>query len=902
MYTTLSSTTLAATPTLREKCGMTYLVARTCTELVESSGRKISRSVADLRDLSAYVLLGDPGSGKSESFKAEAHACDGFYVSARDFLALAPPTGALNKTIFIDGLDESRAGEGDGRTPLDRIRERLDGLGRPSFRLSCRAADWLGASDRHALDAVAPGGQVSVFHLDPLTEEQIRDILAADSSVSDPDTFLRHAEDRSLSALLQNPQTLKLLVEAVTENQWPSTRQETFQLACEKLATELNVEHRSATRNQAPDSSALLSAAGGLCALQLLADISGFTTSGESKAGFVALRDIACLKELPIAKVLKTRLFAGTGEEKFAPVHRTVAEYLAARFLAELLEKNSGLPVGRVLSLTTAADGGVVAGLRGLHAWLAVHHLPSRLRLIKIDPLGSVLYGDVKLFSVTEKISLLSALQQLARLNTWFRSQDWAAKPFGALATADMVGHLKLILTLPSRDEGDQEFLDCVLDAVRYGNSLPELKDELRSVVIDTTRWPIIRSHALAAYIHVSRSDPDDLNRIAEDIRDEKISDPHDEMLGSLLHELFPKTITPRDLFAYLHPPKGDHLIGRYFMFWARRVAEAATDADVMALLDELAANELPVFDDRSQLGVRRMVGALLARGVRVYGENVTDDRLYRWLGVAVDEYDSARIEKEESAEIKEWLDARPDRYKGLLSAGIELCAGSNDHRWCFRRGVSRFCNAQAPADTGLWWLHRAELEQNKERAEFYFLEAVRSLLRGQAAAGLSLEFFEKWVGERSRFASAYHGEMFEQIPDWRRKHAEHDRTYRDEQQKQKDERLQYFRSHLPQIRTGQAYPQVLHHLACAYLGLRVEGHGDTELERLSTFLDGDEDLIAAALEGFRRSLERNDLPTATEIIELDTKDRNHSPCVSLVVASVYQSEVDEDGEAFGIV
>lgn len=854
---------------------MTYLVARMCTELVQSSGEKVSRTFAQLRGHGAYVLLGDPGSGKSETFKAEAKACDGLYVSARDFLVLAPPADARSKTLFIDGLDESRAGEGDGRTPLDRIRRRLDELGRPSFRLSCREADWLGASDRHALMAVAPGGQVSVFHLDPLTEDQIRDILVNDSSVNDPDAFLKHAEERGLAGLLQNPQTLKLLVEAVTENQWPNTRQDTFRLACEKLATELNVEHRSATRSQAPDSSALLDAAGGLCALQLLADISGFTMMGDSKAGFVALRDIACLKGLPLAQALKTRLFVGMGEEKFAPAHRSVAEYLAARLLARAIESN-GLPIGRVLSLMTAADGGTVAGLRGLHAWLAVHHAPSRRRIIEIDPLGAVLYGDTRFFSVEDKVFLLTTLHRLARQYTGFRWQDWSAKPFGALATPDMVTHLKSILTSPSREEGDQAFLDCVLDAVRYGDPLPELKDELRAAVMDATRWPTIRSDALTAYIHISRSDPWELRRIAEDIRDSKVADPNDEMLGRLLHELFPRTIKAQEILSYLHRPKDDHLIGSYYMFWSRQAAEAASDKDVADLLDALEAQRPSVLDDHSDIRARNMVGALLTRGVKIHGENVSDERLYRWLGVALDKHGYSRIEREEGTVIKEWLEAHPERYKGLVSAGIAICAGSDNFKWCLHRAAPRFQNAEAPSDTAMLWLHHADLEQDQERAEFYFFEATGLFFRGQAASGLSLEFLEKWVGQRPRFATAHQCAMYHEIPDWRREHAELDRKHREEDRRRKDEWIQYFRKHLSDIRTGRAHPGVLHDLARGYLGLLIEAQGDTELERLSNFLDGDEELVSAALEGFKRCLERPDLPSVAEIAELDTKGRMH--------------------------
>lgn len=861
---------------------MTHMVPRTCTVLVQPSGEKAQYSFEDLRPNSAYVLLGDPGAGKTETFKAEAAACGGFFISVRDFLSLSLPANARGKTLFIDGLDESRAGEGDGRTPLDRLRQRLDELGRPRFRLSCREADWLGASDRHALTAVAPNGEIVVYHLDPLTDEQIREILANDPWVTDPDTFLKHAQDRGLAGLLQNPQTLRLLVEAVTENQWPSTRQDTYRMACEKLAAELNIEHQSAEAGQTPDVDAILSAAGALCALQLLADISGFATLGQTKAGFVALRDIPCFKDLLLARAIKTRLFVGAGDGRFTPAHRSVAEYLAARFLATVLD--NGLPLGRLLSLMTAADGGTVAGLRGLHAWLAVHHVPSRCRLIEIDPLAAILYGDPRLFSVDEKSALLTSLHRLARQYTGFRWQDWSAKPFGALATPDMVKQLKSVLSSPSRDEGDQAFLDCVLDAVRYGEPLPALKDELRAAVMDATRWPTIRSDALTAYLHVARTERAELRQLAEDIRDGRIADPDDEMLGRLLHEAFPSAIAAKDLLTYFHRRKDEHLIGSYHMFWSRKVAEVASDEDVAVLLDELAAHKPSIFDNHLDLTARALIGSLLPRGITVHGHEISDERLYQWLGIALDKHGFSRIEREEALTIKQWLEEHPDRYIGAVAASLVACAKSSNFRWCVHRGGPRFQNAEAPPNTALWWLDQADHEQDQERAEFYFFEAIGLFFRGQGCAGLSLEFLEEWVAERSRFDSAYKKAMYDEIPDWRREHAEMDRKHEEEDRKRKDEWMQYFRKNLPQVRTGQAHPAVLHDLARGYLGLLIEAQGDTPLERISTFLDDNQELIQAALEGFKRSLERRDLPSVEQIFASDVKGRTfliRTPCIA---------------------
>lgn len=862
---------------------MTYLVPRTCTELSESSSERVSRPVSELRALPAYVLLGDPGAGKSETFKEEAKACGGVYISARDFITLAPPPDACSKTLFIDGLDESRAGEGDGRTPLDRIRGKLDQMGRPAFRLSCRAADWLGASDRHALTRVASAERLSVFHLDRLTREQVRDILANESSVRDPDDFLEQAANRGLAALLENPQTLRLLVDAVRENQWPNTREETFRLACEKLVMESNTEHIAARRSSAPDSAALLNAAGGLCTLQLLADISGFTDTEQTQRGYVALRDIPCLKALRLTEALATRIFIAVGEQRFAYVHRSVAEFLAAKFLADAITANS-LPIGRILSLLAAVDGGTVAALRGLHAWLAVHNPPCRQRLIAIDPLGIVLYGDTKRFSVDDKVLVLKALHHLAVQYPAFRWQDWSPRPFGALSTADMTHYFKEVMASPSREEGDQMFLDCVLDAVRYGDPLPELAEPLKAVVLDQTRWPRVRVDALVAYIKLSRSHPDEMRRLADGIRDGSISDPNDELLGCLLHELFPHTITPKEIFDYLHRPKDEHLIGVYYLFWARQLAKSASDADVVILLDELAARKPPRLDETARGGLDDMVGDLLVRGINVHGDSVSDKCLFAWLGMAVDKHGSSRLEEYEAAVIRRWIEACPQRHKGLLSAGIEECAGSKDIRWCLDRAASRLLDAKAPADLWLWWLTVADRETNQDKAEHYFRTALGFFFRGDAASGLSLEFFEEWVAERPRFADAHRRMMYCEIGDWHREHAEAKRKRREEDRKQKHQRIQFYVAHLPAIRAGKAHPSVLHDLAGAYEGRLFGADGDTPPARLSTFLGGDQELVGAALEGFKRSIQRADLPSVAEIFDLDRKGRMHcirQPCLA---------------------
>ena len=107
---------------------MNMLVERTCTELGRNgpdSPDAESKPLSAYRSAQAYVLLGDPGSGKTTSFEAECEELgdQARFISARDFLVYgSAPDELRGKTLFIDGLDEVRAGASDVRSPFDRIR------------------------------------------------------------------------------------------------------------------------------------------------------------------------------------------------------------------------------------------------------------------------------------------------------------------------------------------------------------------------------------------------------------------------------------------------------------------------------------------------------------------------------------------------------------------------------------------------------------------------------------------------------------------------------------------------------------------------------------------------------------------------------------------------------------
>ena len=311
---------------------MSIIVPRTCTKILPKDANQHreeeSRPLKAFRDVPAYVLLGDPGAGKTTAFEAECKALgeNACLVTARDFLTFDPQYHPEwhDKTLFIDGLDEIRVGANDARTPFNQIRGRFDVMRNPRFRLSCREADWLGANDQKHLESVSPDSKVTVLRLNPLTDSDIADILNDRPDIGDAQTFIALAKDRGVDGLLANPQTLKMLADVVAQGGgWPKSRKETFERACDQMVREHNEEHQAAQEsNSPPVPDQLLDAAGHLCAVQLISGVAGFTLRGQTDEDYPAPDQCDYDRREVLRSALVTRLFKSESNNRFAPFHR----------------------------------------------------------------------------------------------------------------------------------------------------------------------------------------------------------------------------------------------------------------------------------------------------------------------------------------------------------------------------------------------------------------------------------------------------------------------------------------------------------------------------------------------------------------------------------------------------
>ena len=465
---------------------MSTVVSRTCTELrsEEAGGGSDvgmllggSSALSEFRSTPAYVLIADPGMGKTTEFRKECEALGDAAVmlSARNFIApgLIDDSELQHKTLYIDGLDEMRVGTEDRRVPLDAIRGRLRQLGRPRFRISCREADWLGPNDRQNLADVSLDSRITVLKLDELSDRDITALLRQQHNQSEPQEFINKARQHGVGGLLVNPLTMRLLVDAVKQGgNWPDSRLKTLEMACRQIATEHNQEHRIAATRPPPLETAV-DAAGYLCALQLLSGIEGYSLpSSVSVPSFVSLAELgeppAHLSRDDLEHALTTKLCMAVGGG-FVPLHRQVAEFLAGQYLAKLI--GGGLPARRVVSLMTGkTDDRVVTSLRGLSAWLAAHSREARPLLINADPVGVGLYGDIEGFTADDKRRLLESLSTFFTEASLLDSGhgDDTARAFRSLANADMVPAMREMLNRKIESAADEELATLILDVLSH--------------------------------------------------------------------------------------------------------------------------------------------------------------------------------------------------------------------------------------------------------------------------------------------------------------------------------------------------------------------------------------------------------------------------------------------------
>ena len=849
--------------------------------------KKPDLTLSDFKSAPGYVLLGEPGMGKSTEFTAEAKRVGApDPISAREFIKASPKQ--IKDPIFIDGLDETRVGVGDPKSVIDTIIARLKALGSPQFRLSCRSLSWLGTGvDQKALNSLAGLEEIPVMRLNALNYDNIWKIISAHNT--NPEEFIRNAREYNMDFFLSNPQLLTFLLKSVRNCRWPSTPKKAFENACTELVRERNSEQRDAHSSSAlPTQKSILSAAGQLFALMLITNKAGWSTEATEDHEVLSLRDFDTEDCFVFREAFNSRLFKD-GPSYRIPIHRLTAEFLGARYLDEKIR--NGVSVRRIFALLTGYDGAPFPDLRGLTAWLAAFNPQTRAILIHADPIALAFNGDTSDFNPGERKNLFVNLGRCTDLADAWPSES----ALGALAGTEGISFIWELTKSPERSENKQILVHHLLRSVSQIHSGMEVngvgiaenqseidRNNLIEIIYDPSWEDYIRCEALHVLDRVLVDNPRHgsiFRGLLTDMKEDRLTDIRNDLRGILLNQMYPEELQPKEVWDYLIDGMVPFRYNAYLEFWDQLI-DRSSESQIKELLDSLCDQASEIIPRLVNHRASNVVLNLVVQGLNLFGDRLSIPDLHRWFNLVKLDVQSLqlipilsfleqgdRTVGQANAAIRDWLGKREKARRTLIeydlivqeseiepnaAAGLKF-VGTNvsvDFRsWCLRRASNLWDTNPKVAERLAWWsvLDQKGWEQPLSDDE------IAKIVSG--IPGLR-EWNRKRLDNRAK-------QKREDINRGKER-----KQSIENPPKRNHEWLEHIRRQKPELKNGTCPPSLLHHLAQKYFdGLTTEERDSKS--HLVSYLNDDLSLAEATLAGFRSLLDRDGIPNLDKIAQL---------------------------------
>lgn len=844
---------------------MTYIPRR--LEVIQQDGKTVEYEDSEFFALQGpLIILGEPGAGKSElvrKFAAESGSQLYRAAALPLFESIAPTI--LPARIIIDGLDEVTAYTPG--TPIVQVLEKLAGHHQPNFVLTCRAVDWQHAANNTIIEGRWQHPPV-VGRLLPLNDQEIINFINANGNGQNGEAFIKEAQKRDVADLLRNPQNLIMLLKTVQTYGWPATKSELFEKACLALIAEDNDTHRSINRVR-PAMDVLLQATGFICTQLLLSGAGSISTDGRDaenlpKSATFAGEDF---DESTIRHALATKIFRAAGHDTIEPCHRTVAEYLAAKWLSTALCEQ--LSLKRLEKLLYGNDYIVPSALRGLHAWLATLSPGISKTLIARDPYGFFRYGDPSALNIDQAKHLLQSLEKLANVDPYFRSEDWHATFGRGLARAELRDDIIRVIRNPKTP---YQLSHLIVESIQGDDFTDSIASDLLALVLNAVATPLERNAAVDA-LAGCKMQPDwsgavqklreygdvESLRIALDIMQDRVEMFSGVDIAKILIEIA-EAMAAEDGPNYAGLGYGIH----------RKMSIQQLEESLQVLSDNIPPEESP----RRRRGhgeaeewIYRFVQERFERGTLPSASTV-----WSWL----------KNSERHSYHRSEW-----DKYSGeYFSQHPE-----------YRRAIQAEAIKAAPDAEALWmalwhigdaspglWLREDDLifhmnmllEDRQKYADW--AKCWRHLVQW----GKMHRDFTGSALDHARQQAMPHTVLQEHLTDLERPP---ERDYEEESRKQNRQykrqengrtrkRHEDFQKIHNQLPTGQRI-DVLNNVACAYLGRYSDIRGETPMDRVA-HLTG-EVLVPLAIQGIAAAAARSDILTAKQMVELRANENKQS-------------------------
>jgi hypothetical protein len=850
---------------------MSNVIARRLRVRDDGTGKSGPESALldDFQDEDAIVVLGNPGMGKTTLFQSISNVK---FSSIRRFLAA--PEAIPGTTLFLDSLDEYRTLT-KGQDVSLKLAEVLQSLGRPRFRISCRAADWYGSTDLEVLRDASASGRVVVLELLALTHEEIVAIVSG--QVADPTTFIAEAQQAGVADLLGNPQTLDLIAKAWRTKNRPQNKHQAFHFGVDQLVREMNPIHAEGGLTSFGPS-VLRAAAAAAASTVLLSNIAGISRNEAATTDdYVHLSAVAHSNLPELASALGRRVFHSPDAHRFELVHRTVAEFLAAEDLLERIR--AGLPIDRVLALICGSDGKPVASLRGLFAWLMSRDSTLSISYATLDAYAVATYGDCSVLSPDAQRALLVGLCGLS--DPWFLSNESDRSSFRGLANENTKNVILDVLREPNTEVHAKITM---LKAISNGSSkIADFAAITKQLVLNKNEGLWLRATATEAYVRSVGGDSQELESLDESLAkseaDENAGDVRISLLRESIHlgqrtdrivSIVRQVAGPKEGIVGQRRRRRPRIVGRLYA-----LSSMVQDSDLQVILDRL----LPIVSKEAPdwVELRSLYDTLLSRRL-ARADAIDADHLSRWL-LAIGDHRHSSADKVLNA-LAELFRRDADLFDRVFDRLSEKATKLERMADGFPIILWRVLPIRVwPVNPAAYLIEKARKEPDVVKATELFRHYMSTLLPDAPSTLTDLGF--EFLSSRNDVSAALGGWTICEVPTWVTQAGVKRTEELTEQKNRQHDNVKTLTEMLPVLRDG-SHERALTWATQVYFCMSYDL--DEAVDGKQRLIDvTNEALAEAILEGFTRYIEHEGIPTQREILQAGSS--NSTPVTHTLVA-----------------
>jgi hypothetical protein len=243
---------------------------------------------------------------------------------------------------------------------------------------------------------------------------------------------------------------------------------------------------------------------------------------------------------------------------------------------------------------------------------------------------------------------------------------------------------------------------------------------------------------------------------------------------------------------------------------------------------------------------------------VREHGRSVSPERLFAWLGLALDQHGSLALAEDVRKEIRSWLEEQPPVVHAL-----------------FRYWLTVADTARLRLESIYFWRRLQGPEPDVDRADFMFREAVQLRTGRSLPDAPSIDDLYAFVDRNPQFRVALQSEMSWEIAEWQLEDSTRRQVETREREAVRAQRVANLSARLEAIRSGAAIGD-LGYLARIWFGLFADlDHELQPHERLQS--ETNDEIASAATSAFGAVLRHSGMLAPSAIGETNATLRSYA-------------------------